>query len=122
MENEIFKILESARSISPSAEFRERSRRLIFASTRPKNASIRESFFGNFKLGLTVAAASFAILAIVGNYFYPKSKESSLLANSRELLKEVENLDFKIQLGEIRYLDTSAKEIAALLKIIEGAN
>ena len=127
MEDKILKILKQARHIEPRAEFQERSRRLIFLARRQR-INIASAFINelreNFKFALALTLATFLLFTIIGGKL-PLSKIFSGDAtafNGKELLREVENLNFQIQLGEAQYFSESAREIAAILGEIRNSD
>ena len=127
MEEKIYKILKAGRSINPSEEFKTRSRRLIV--TTPQNQpgifyTIRNELLENFGFGLALGLASLLIFVILGGFSYFKTSfaPENITLIGEELIAEVENLDFQIQLGAAKYFEESAEEIAALLKEIEEAD
>lgn len=122
MEEQILKILRQGRSIEPSGDFKERSRRLIFLAPQRKPSIFemaRASLLENFSLSLSLTLAAFMIFAIIGGFGYWNSGEDATALNGQDIKAEAEKLDFQIQLKEAQYFTQSADEIAALLNEIK---
>src|SRR3989344_699511 len=117
MEEKISKLLKICRGIEPSEEFKERSRRLILSAI-PRRLSvleiIKQELRENLKFSLALGLASLLIFIMLGGINWGNKKQVSNL-ESEELLSEIRNIDFQIQLGEAKYFTESAEEIAALL-------
>lgn len=118
MEEKISEFLKACRGIEPSGEFKERSRRLILA-TEPRRLNIfgiiKQELLENLKFSLALGLASVLVFIMFGGVNYWGNKKQASNLNGEELLSEVRNIDFQIQLGEARYFTESAEEIAALL-------
>lgn len=126
MEDKFLKILKQGRTIEPRAEFKERSRALIFKPGLKQHgiiATLVNEIRENLKFGVALTLASFFIFAVLGGAIPIKNifKRDSVAFNGDELLREVENLNFQIQLGEARYFNESALEIAAILGQIKNS-
>jgi hypothetical protein len=126
MEKTILKILKDARAIKPSKDFVERSHRLIIASSanRPSFLHIvKRELVENTKFGLALTLGTLLVFALFGGAAY---FSASLLerapAHGEGLIAEAEAVNFQIQLGEARYFNESAEEIAILLREIKGSN
>lgn len=122
MDDKILKILKTGKLIEPSPEFKERSRRLLFAAPTPKKEYGFPAFFGlmeNFRLRLALGTLGALLLAVLGVNYWQTFNQPNL--NGQALKHEVENLDFQIQLQEIEYFENSAKEIAVILDDIKRA-
>ena len=125
MEEQIFKFLRSLRVIEPSVEFKARSRRLIFAHTqkRPILEILRRELAENLKFSLALGLASLLIFIAAGGFdYWEKLSQNTTALNSQELISEVKNFDFQIQLGEAKYFDESAGAITALLDQIKDTD
>lgn len=124
MEDKIIKILEISRQIKPEQDFQKRSRALILGLPKPKNPVFRFSIFKSFQFAASIGFAAILIFIIAGGFTYFISNVSpALLAGFDEatLMEEAAGLDFKIQLGEAKYFDDSAEQIAALLEELSKA-
>ena len=74
----------------------------------------------NFKFGLALTLAGFLLFLSFSGFNYLKSfGQRNAVTVQKSLQKELADLDFQIQLKEIKYFDESAKEIAILLKEIK---
>ncbi len=123
MSDFIEKILKTGRSIQPSENLRARTRGVILSSHRNSWISIiKNEVAENFKFTVALALTTILILLVAGGLSYEKIKSARAPGvNGNELLREVEKLDFQIQLSEIRYFDESAKEVALILDEINEA-
>jgi len=117
MEEKISKLLKICRGIEPSGEFKERSRRLIL-TTRPRRLTvleiIKQEVLENLKFSLALGLASVLVFIMLGGINRGNREQASNIGGA-ELLSEIRNVDFQIQLGEAEYFAESAEEIAALL-------
>ncbi len=125
IEQKILSLLKDACSIRPSEEFRARSRERILSAAQTPSLfhSIRRELAENLTFGLALGMASIMLLVIFGGFTYWDRlfPGVSPTLSAQDLMREAENLDFKIQLKEAKYLDTSAQQIGALLtEIKEG--
>ena len=126
MEDKLLRILKQGQTIEPRAEFKERSRALIFKSALKQQgilATLANEIRENLKFGVALTLASFLIFAVLGGAIPVRNifKGDTVALNGDELLKEVENLNFQIQLGEAKYFNESALEIAAILGEIKNS-
>ncbi len=124
MEEKLAQFLKSLRVIQPDAGFRERARRVLFASAsaaeQPK--SFKRGFFEDVAFGSALVFSSVAFLIIFAGASLFSANRAGLSdlrqLNEGVLLSEAESLDFNIHLGEARYFEESAQEVAALLREI----
>lgn len=119
MEDQIIKILESSRRIKPNEDFQKRSRVLLCSLPKPKNPIWRFGIFESLNFAASIGFAAILMFIIAGGITYFISHVSpALLANFDEaaLMEEAADLDFKIQIGEAKYFDDSAAQIAAVLE------
>jgi hypothetical protein len=121
MENKLIKILKSLGNIIvPDEEFKKRSRRLILAIEKQSHhiQSVKTRFWESLKFSGALAMATFLIFVIFGGLavFKIKNLSPAVLTSFNEdnLLTESEEVDFQIELREIRYYERSAQEVAAL--------
>lgn len=118
MEEKISQLLKACRGLEPSGEFRERSRRLLLTH-KPRRLTvfeiIRQELVENLKFSLALGLGSLLLFIMLGGVSYFKGANGTVNLDSAELLREVRNIDFQIQLGEARYFSESAEEIAVLL-------
>ena len=125
MEDQIIKILHSAHKLEPDQEFKKRSRSLILNLPKPKNAILRLGIFESLQFGAAISFATILLFVLAGGLTYFIARVSpTLLASFDEkgLLEEASGLDFSIQLGEAKYFDDSAQQIAAVLEEISKNN
>lgn len=123
MEDKLIKILQSLRNINPEPDFKKRSRALIL--TLPEVSKAKKFVFEVFeslKFGAAIGFAVLLLFFLAGglSYFKITNIAPAVLSNFEEksLTAEAANVDFKIQLGEVKYFDESAEQIAAVLKDI----
>ena len=120
MEDQIIKILQSARTIKPDAEFERHSRAVIL--TLPPHRRLSTGILESLKFGTAIVFATMLIFILVGglSYFKITNISPTLLTSFDEqsLQKEADGLDFSIQLGEVKYFDKSAEQVAKLLEEI----
>lgn len=124
MEDKLVQFLKSLRVIQPDAGFRERNRRVLFASAsverQPK--SFKRGFFEDVAFGSALVFSSVVLLLIFAgtSLFSANERARGDLKQLQEgvILSEAESLEFSIHLGEARYFEESAQEVAALLREI----
>lgn len=124
MEDKINKIFKSLRSIQPDSEYRARSRAQILAV--PKISKPWHSFISEIletvKFSAALTLAGVLLLVAIGGLSYFKITNVSPLAltgfDDQDLWRETQGLDFSIKLGEIKYFDDVAKELASIDKDI----
>jgi len=117
-EDRLIKILQTLRFIEPAKEFKENSRAIILALPKNKKPSWRGMLEG-FKLGTAIAFAAILLFLVFGGFSLFIGNFSSKMLTSfdeNNLLHEAANVDFKIQIGEAKYFDESAAQVAAVLQ------
>ena len=119
-EQDFINAIRLCRSIEPSADFTNRSRRSVAAlpQKRPTWFEVfRRELTENLKFSFSLAMASFILVAVFGGFAYWRNfiPGGRFTNESRELLSEAEQMNFGIELGEAKYFDESAKEITLLL-------
>ncbi|OGY64723.1 MAG: hypothetical protein A3I24_02545 [Candidatus Harrisonbacteria bacterium RIFCSPLOWO2_02_FULL_41_13b] len=125
MEDQIIKILQSAHKLEPDQAFKNRSRALILNLPKPKKSILRFGIFESLQFGAAIGFATILLFVLAGGLTYFIARVSpTLLASFDEkgLLEEASGLDFRIQLGEAKYFDDSAQQIAAVLEEISKQN
>lgn len=122
MEDKIIKILQSFRLIEPDSEFKKRSQALIFALPKHKTNQLKIGIFDSAKFAAAISFATILLFIVIGglSYFKITNISPELLGgfNEQNLLSEAAKLNFEIQLGEVKYFDKSAEQVAAVLKEI----
>ncbi len=77
---------------------------------------IRREALENLKFTISLSLATILIVAIFGGIAsWKRFMSDPWTPETKELLTEAESLDFVIELGEARYFNESAEEIASLL-------
>lgn len=125
MEDQIIKTIQSAQKLEPDKEFQKRSRALILNLPKPKNSILRLGIFESLQFGVAISFATILLFVLVGGLTYFIARVSPTLMASfdeKDLLEEASGLDFRIQLGEAKYFDDSAQQIAAVLEKISKSN
>lgn len=124
MEDKINKILKSLRFIQPDSEYRARSRAQILAvpkASKPWHSFITE-ILETFNFSAALVLAGVLLFVAIGGLSYFKITNVSPLAltgfDEQDLWRESQGLDFSIKLGEIKYFDDAAKELASIDKDI----
>ena len=118
-ENELINHISLCRSIEPSRDFMERSKKAILMLPQ-KHLSwgemVRYEIVENLKFSFSLALASFLLVAVFGGFAYWNNLlPGKFTTQSRDLLTEAEKMNFGIELGEAEYFSESAKEITLLL-------
>lgn len=119
MEEQLSKILKSLKSVAPDEGFISRSRNLI--TSAPQYSAgwfiFRGSVLQSIKMGAALTLASGMLFIVLGgiSFFNVRNLSPVMLSsvNKENLEAEAENLDFQIQLGQLKYDVDSEKEIGA---------
>ena len=122
-EEKILTVLKEGCSVQPGEEFKERSRATILAAHQTPSMfhTFRRELIEHLTFSMALGMASITLLIIFGGFSYWDTlfPGASPSLSSQELTREAENLDFKIELKEAKYLNTSAQQIGALLNEID---
>ena len=114
-EERLSKLIKAGAGLSPHRDFVERSRRLIL--TTPVNRSplalLRHELAQNMKFAFALSLASVIAFTVFGGFTY--LRQGKLRPAAPDLVREANNLDFQIRIGELKHFDDSAREIAGVL-------
>ncbi len=119
MEDQLIKFLKSFKSIVPDEGFVSRSRKLVLASEQHSRGwfIFRGGIMESLKLGAALTLASALLFIVLGgvSYFNVRNLSPVMLSsvNQSNIQTEADNLDFHIQLGEIKYDVNADKEVGA---------
>lgn len=122
MENQLSKIFKEFKNIQPDAGFIKRSR-LALAHLPPQKQSdpIRRGVMEaleSFKFAAAITFASLMLFLIVGGVSYFKFKNAPGILGSIQEQDLISESEFSIKLGDAKYFEQSAEQVAAALNKI----
>lgn len=103
-------------------DFKNVSKRLIFASSQIKRFSLKD-YIENHKLSLSL---SFALLLLIGGsiqgikYFNNSTYQLASKSKTEDISAESERLNIDINLKELQYFNDSNNEVATLLREVRN--
>ncbi|MDO8467291.1 MAG: hypothetical protein Q7S83_04100 [bacterium] len=124
MEDQLIKILKSLKSITPDEGFISRSKNLVTAASQHSAGwfIFRGSVLQSIKMGAALTLASGLLFIVLGgiSFFNIRNLSPVMLSsvNKENIEAEAENLDFQIQLGQVKYDVDSEKAIGAQIDAV----
>lgn len=126
MEDNLIKILREFSNIQPDAGFIKRGRLALSVLPPQKIANpVRRGVMEaleSFKFAAAITFASLMLFLIMGGVSYVKFKNSPGILGSMQEQDLKDEAEFSIQLGEAKYFEQSAEQVAAALNKISEEN
>ncbi|TSC89558.1 MAG: hypothetical protein G01um10143_48 [Parcubacteria group bacterium Gr01-1014_3] len=117
MEEKILQLLKSLKILQPEKGFLERSKNLIISAPQKQFPGLVRGVLDSLKLSMALSLASLLLFVVIGGFSYLNLQKVSpgavSLINEAKLRSEASNLDFQIQLGEVKYYLESDEAIGA---------
>lgn len=119
-------IFTKLKTVTPSQEFKARSRMLVLSSAQnePISFSIREIAPRIFRSGFTFAMSAAMLFLLAGGLSaFNKNVISPAVLSALDpesLNKEMENFDIQIKIAQVKYYDSSAKKVEVALGETSG--
>ena len=124
MENQLSKIFKEFKSIQPDPGFIKRSRLALAVlpsqrSANPIRRGVMEAL-ESFKFAAAITFASLMLFLIVGGVSYFKFKNAPGILGSIQEQDLISEAEFSIKLGDVKYFEESAEQVAAALNKMSG--
>ncbi len=117
MEEKILQLLKSLKILQPDKGFLDRSKNLIMSAPQKQFPGLVRGVLDSLKLSMALSLASLLLFVVIGGFSYLNLQKVSpgavSLINEAKLRSEASNLDFQIQLGEVKYYLESDEAIGA---------